>query len=102
VYGVTFDVPAPSSVYDAVHAEVLRETGGDAAGLLVHVGRSTAEGFQVIEVWDSRESYDAYYQTVMPAILARTAGNQAGPPPAQSGVEIDVRGLVIPGRRVVV
>jgi hypothetical protein len=102
VYGVTFDVPAPITVYDAVHAEVLRETGGDAAGLLVHVGRSTGQGFQVMEVWDSKESYDAYYRTVMPAILARAAGNQAGPPPAQSAVEIDVRGLVIPGRRVVV
>jgi quinol monooxygenase YgiN len=102
VFGVTFDVPGPITAYDAVHAEVLRETGGHAAGLLVHVGRSTAEGFQVIEVWDSRESYDAYYQTVMPAILARAAGDQAGPPPAQSAVEIDVRGLVIPGQRVVV
>jgi hypothetical protein len=38
----------------------------------------------------------------MPAILARAAGDQAGPPPAQSAVEIDVRGLVIPGQRVVV
>ena len=50
--------PSVHSMYDAVHSEVLRATGGEIA-LLVHVGRTTAEGFQVIEVRDSQESCDA-------------------------------------------
>jgi hypothetical protein len=58
MYGVITTVPAPVEMYDAVHAEMLRRAGTSVDGLLVHVGRATADGFQTLEVWESEEHYD--------------------------------------------
>jgi hypothetical protein len=49
-YGFVMDVPAPIELYDAMHAEIGRRTTGGVEGMLLHVGRETREGFQVIEV----------------------------------------------------
>lgn len=95
MYGVVTDVPAPVDLYDAAHAAVGRRQGAKIDGLLVHIGRATSAGFQVIEVWESREHFDRYnHEVVGPAIadLAQGGPAHAIPPP----VEFDVRGLVIP------
>jgi hypothetical protein len=94
-WGVVVDVPAPIAVYDAVHAELLRRTGGAVEGLLVHLARPTDGGFQVVEVWESREAYAYYEAEVVGPVMAELAG---GSPPAGDPVatEFDVRGLVLP------
>ena len=33
--------------------------------LVSHVGRPTAEGFQTIEVWESKENYDTFMTEVL-------------------------------------
>ncbi|NEK60262.1 hypothetical protein GCU56_20610 [Geodermatophilus sabuli] len=93
-WGVTVDVPAPVEVYDAVHAELLRRTGGAVEGLLVHLARPTAGGFQVVEVWESRAAFARYEAEVVAPVMAGVGG----PPPAGAPVatEFDVRGLVLP------
>src|SRR5919202_798934 len=53
MYGVLSRVPAPIEAYDASHAEIGRRSQGKADGLLVHVGRATPDGFEVLEVWES-------------------------------------------------
>jgi hypothetical protein len=97
-YGVITTVKAPIEAYDGVHAAALRRRDelGDIDGLISHVGRRTTDGFQVIEVWESKERYDDFTTKVFPAIVAEVMG--AGPPPGEMGVEeFEVRGLVIPG-----
>ena len=94
MYGVITTVPAPVEMYDALHAGMLSRVGTSIDGLLVHVGRATIDGFQVLEVWESKEQYDrANTDVVLPAMLA---GDQ--PPPAieQAAEPFDVHGLVIP------
>ena len=49
-YGYEMDVPAPIEFYDALHAAIGRHSNGRADGLLLHLGRATATGFQVIEI----------------------------------------------------
>jgi hypothetical protein len=49
MYGVITTVSAPVEMYDTVHAEILRRVGF-IDGLLVHIGRATTDGFQVLEV----------------------------------------------------
>ena len=95
MYGVLSRVPAPAEMYDALHAEVLRRGEGKADGLLVHVGRATDDGFEVLEVWESREHFERYNRNVVGPVMADLA---PGPPPApgQGYVEFEVRGLVIP------
>ncbi len=101
-YAYLIDVPAPVEMYDALHAEILRRSGATVDGLLVHVGRPTATGFQVLEVWQSRAHFDRYNdQLVLPTVADLTAG-QPGPAPQQAIEEFLVRGLVLQGGKVVI
>ena len=95
-WGVVIDVPAPIEMYDAVHAEIRRRVGQAVDGLLVHLSRPTEGGFQVIEVWESREDFAHYDTDIVGPIAAELSGS--GPPDsaAQEVTEFEVRGLVIP------
>jgi hypothetical protein len=107
-YAVSIDVHAPAAAYQALHAQLLQRTAGQADGLLVHLARPTPGGFQVLEVWDTKASYDHFNDTVIAPLaaqagLAPPAGAStsdsatAGPPaPSMSVTQIDISGLVIP------
>ena len=92
--GVITDVSAPVEVYDAVHAAMLERTGPAVDGLLVHLVRPTADGFQAIEVWKSREDYERGNREVVGPVFAEVLQGQAPPPSAVT--EFEVRGLVLP------
>jgi hypothetical protein len=101
-YAHVIDVPAAIEMYDALHAEILGRSGPTIDGLLVHVGRPTTTGFQVLEVWQSRSHFDRYNdQVVLPTVADMTAG-QPGPAPPQAMEELQVRGLVLEGGHVVI
>ena len=64
--------------------------------LVSHVGRPTAEGFQTIEVWESKENYDTFMAEVLPEVMTEVLGD--GPPPSMPQAEqFEVHGLVVPG-----
>ena len=100
-YGVQVDVTAPVEMYDAMHAEVVRLTGARVDGLLLHIGRRTADGFQVIELWDAKESYDRYNREVVWPASARLSEGRDDPQPTMHEEEFEVRGLVLPGAQLV-
>jgi hypothetical protein len=62
MYGVITTVPAPVEMYDKIH----RRVGPSVEGLLVHVGRATTDGFQTVEVWQSKEHYDRQHRHRLP------------------------------------
>ena len=95
MWGLIMDVAAPAQVYDAVHAGVLARTGGKADGLLVHVGRATDSGFQVVEVWESRDDFERYQAEVVGPLLAEVSGTEAPVGEGPVVTEFDVRGLVL-------
>ena len=98
-FGFVMDVPAPVEFYDTLHAEMKRRVDGPVDGLLLHVARATAEGFQVIEVWESREQADRYDQEiVLPVIAQFSDGQPARPAPPRQ--EFEPRGLVVPSANV--
>ncbi|MGY1616651.1 hypothetical protein ACI797_07875 [Geodermatophilus sp. SYSU D00691] len=97
--GIVTDVPAPVEMYDALHAELLRRYPGPVEGLLLHVARPTAAGFQVVEVWESREVFDRYNAEVVFPLMAELSGG-APMPDAPAPEEFEVRGLVIQGAGV--
>jgi len=102
VYGIVTDVAAPAEVYDALHARVT-SSGGEAVGLLVHIGRATAGGFQVIEVWESEEDCRRYTaEVVAPAMAAMSPGAEVASAPPPGVEEFEVRGLVLAGGEVAV
>jgi hypothetical protein len=94
-WGVVVDVQAPIELYDALHAELARRTAGGVEGLLVHLGRPTATGFEVLEIWESKSQYERYDAEVVGPALAELTGG--APPPEPPRIEeFEVRGLVIP------
>ena len=100
-HGLVMDVSAPMDFYDALHAEVGRRSSGRADGLLLHIGRPTPGGFQLIEVWESRETCDRFFAEVVEPATASVSGGQAAP--GQPVVEeFEPRGLVIPSAAIAV
>ena len=97
-FGIIFDVDAPIEAYDAGHAAIGRRAGGRADGLLVHVGRATDRGFQVIEIWESKEQYDRFNAEVIVPALAELPDQPAEPPEV---TEFEPRGLIIPAAQLV-
>ncbi len=100
-YGFVMDVPAPVEFYDALHAEIRRRSTGAVEGLLVHVGRETRAGFQVMEVWESKELCDRYNAEVVGPALAHLSGGQT-PPQQPTTEEFEPRGLIVPAAHVAV
>ena len=93
-YSLIYDVPAPIEAYDAVHATIMAAVGDIETGMLLHIGRPTETGFQIIEVWESKEHSDRFGREIAAPAIAKAFGPDAqiGPPP----VEFELRGLVVP------
>jgi hypothetical protein len=102
MYGVITTIPVPVETYDAVHAEMLKRVGTTVDGLLVHIGRATTDGFQTLEVWDSKEHYDRANTDIVFPLMRELAGDQP-PPSTEPAIEtFDLHGLVIPSGNVLI
>jgi hypothetical protein len=99
-YGFVMDVPAPIALYDALHAELGRRDTGVGRGMLLHLGRATPTGFQVIEVWESKEQCERFTAEVVGPALAQLSGGQ--PPMEPAMEEFEPRGLIVPSASVAV
>jgi hypothetical protein len=96
MYGVTTHVTAPSEAYHAVHRAVMGvvEEQGGGEGLVLHLAYATDEGFDVVEVWESREQADAFNTTVLPVALKRAGVPTDGPEPRVE--EFEPMGVMVP------
>jgi hypothetical protein len=100
-YAFVMDVPGPIEFYDGLHAALARRTSGEVVGLLVHLARQTEAGFQVIEVWETKEQCDRYTAELVNPTMAELTGGQ--PMPMAPAIdEFEPRGLVVPSARVFV
>jgi hypothetical protein len=102
MYGVITIVPAPVEMYDGMHAEMIKRAGTSIDGLLVHVGRATTEGFEVLEVWESKEHYDRGNTDIVLPLMRELAGDQPSPSIEQATEAFDVHGLVIPRGNILI
>ena len=73
MYGYQVHVPAPIDVYLAMHRAVLEvmSEDGEVEGLLVHYAYPSADGFDLVEVWESKEQLDAFNREVFPKAIER-------------------------------
>jgi len=97
MYGYTTHVPAPIEAYKAVHQavlEVVAEDGGDSEGLVVHLAYATDRGFDLTEVWQSKQQFDAFNRDVFPKAMARAGVPTDGPEPEL--LEFDPVGVITP------
>ena len=98
-HGLVLDFPPPIEFYDAVHAEVGRRATGGVDGVLLHVGRPTNGGCQVIEIWESKEKCDRFFAEVVWPAVDSVSRDQA-PPAKPTMEEFEPRGLIIPSAAV--
>ena len=96
MYGVITTIEEPVEMYDGMHAEMIRRVGTSIDGLLVHVGRATTDGFQVLEVWESKDDYDRANTDVVLPMMRELAGDQPPLSIEQATEAFDLHGLVIP------
>lgn len=96
MYGCTLHIPAPIETYHAMHKavlEVLNDEGG-GEGLLLHLAYPTDEGFDLTEVWESKEHLDAFNRDVFPKAMARAGMPVNGPQPKP--IEFTPAGVMTP------
>jgi hypothetical protein len=102
MYGVTTTFPAPVEMYDGMHAEMIKRAGTSVDGLLVHIGHATTNGFEVLEVWESKEHYDRANTDIVIPLMRELAGDQPLPSMEQATETFDVHGLVIPSANILI
>ena len=96
-YSLRYKVPMPIGMYDGLHA-VVKETPGGQDGIMVHLGWETADGFEIIEIWESKDAYNKFVQDVWPQVVDRLGQGPIEPP---HGAEFNLRGLVLSETRSV-
>jgi hypothetical protein len=96
MYGYTMHIPAPIDVYRAMHKavlEVVDEEGG-GHGLVLHFAFPTEAGFDLTEVWESKETLDAFNRDVFAKAMARAGIPLDGPQPEP--IEFTPAGVMTP------
>jgi hypothetical protein len=93
-YGLIQTVAQPIEAYEQLHAQIGAASGGSVPGLLVHFARSTDQGYQVVEVWESKEHSDRFFEQVINPLLERFPADQPLPRPVVE--EFEVHGLMTP------
>lgn len=81
-YGVIARVRAPIEAYNALHKKIGDLLGSSVPdGAIVHIARPTDEGFEVIEVWESKEHADAFNRDIFGPAVAKVGADTSGPQP---------------------
>jgi hypothetical protein len=94
-HGVVANVPAPIELYEAVNAQITAQIGEDTpSGLLMHFARKTPDGFQVIELWESKAQADEFEDSVLAPIIERVTEGQA-PPREEVSEHFDVHNFFV-------
>ena len=99
MYSISYQVPAPIEAYDALHKAVKDVTASDGEGLLVHIARPTATGFEIIEVWESQERFGAFITNTLPKAAANVGMGDMPAPPRE---EFELRGFLVYARDQIV
>ena len=76
-YNLKYDVPAPVEMYHAAHSAIKEVVGDTDIGLIVHVSYPTDQGFGIVEVWESRDSFDKFITDVWPRAAAKIGNGEA-------------------------
>lgn len=81
-YGMIVRVHAPVESYRTAHAAIVEAMHGmQAHGMLCHIGREVEGGFEVIEVWESKEAADRFNEEVVLPAIVRTGVSAPETPP---------------------
>jgi len=69
MYGYTMRVAQDIGAYRAMHAAVMDLMGDNFDGLILHLAAPTADGYELTEVWHSKDLVEAFNRDVLPAAM---------------------------------
>lgn len=95
MYAYTMRVAQDIETYHALHRAILGLAGYDYEGLVVHLTVPTAEGYELTEVWDSKDRLAAFDRDILPA--AMQAAGVALDPAAVQVTEFTPEVVITPG-----
>ena len=82
MHGYIFRAKEPIEAYNALHKEVVDIVGSDdPEGLLVHLAYATDTGYDILEVWESKNQADAFSREIVSQAFQRLGIPTDGPPP---------------------
>ena len=88
MYGYIWRAQQPIEAYNAMHREVVDLVGAnEPQGLLVHLVYGTEQGFNMVEVWESKEQSDAFSRDIISQVYERLGIPTDRPPPAVTEFE---------------
>jgi hypothetical protein len=95
-YGVITRIPAPIEAYDASSVEMVKAEGAlDPPGLILHVARATDDGFELFEIWESKQHSDRFNDTVVRPALVRLGVGMSADGPLPEIVEFDASRVIV-------
>ena len=81
-FAITFTTNLTTDQYDEIWRQLRDADADHPAGRLSHVGFEKDGSIQVVDVWDSMESFEAFGQTLLPIVEA--VGGEAVPEIAET------------------
>jgi len=81
-FAITFTTNLTTAQYDEIWRQLRDADADHPAGRLSHVGFEKDGSIQVVDVWDSMESFEAFGQTLLPIVEA--VGGEAVPEIAEA------------------
>ena len=82
MYGYVLRSREPIEAYIALHKEVVDIVGtDDPSGLLVHIAYPTEQGYDMLEVWESKDQLDAFTRDIVSQAFQRLGIPMDGPQP---------------------
>ena len=97
-FGVITTIVGEIDAYDRLHRALLQRTGGVLDGMLLHLARQTGDGFQIVEIWETKEQFERCNREIVWPLAAEIAAGL--PPDAPVIEEFDPRGLILSGVRI--
>jgi hypothetical protein len=73
--------PLPLPAYRALHAAISAAANSTYDGLISHVIRETEDGYDMFEVWESKEHHDAFVAKFVVPVLAQFDVRPTDPQP---------------------
>jgi len=91
-YNLKYDVTAPMEMYHAAHSVIKDLVGDTDIGLIVHFAYPTDQGFGIVEVWESRDSFDKFITNVWRQAAAKIGAGDMEAPHAEP---FEIHGLIV-------
>jgi hypothetical protein len=81
VYGYIMRTEQPIEAYHRLHRVVVDLAGSDPRGLRVHFAYPTERGYDMVEVWESKDQVEAFNRDIVNKAFERLGISMDGPPP---------------------